>query len=73
MKQHVKTNYVYEPFEMAKTTANNPNDNVQNNLPGRMGQRSKAPDLNKHLNRDFWYTNVCMGSNPTPDRFFQVW
>ena len=44
MKQYVKTNYVFEPFKMAKTTANNPNGNVQCKLQGRMAERSKAPD-----------------------------
>ena len=53
-----------------KTTANNPNGNVQYNLQGRMAERYKAPDSRKLLARDFWYTNVCVGSNPTPVRTF---
>ena len=40
---------------MTKTTANNPNGNVQWKLPGRMAERSKAPDTRRLLDRDFWY------------------
>ena len=57
-------------FRNGKTTANNPNGNVQYKLQGRMAERSKAPDSRKVLARDFWYTNVCVGSNPTPVRTF---
>ena len=53
-----------------KTTANNPNSNLQYNLQGRMAERSKEPDSRKLLARDFWNTNVCVGSNPTPVRSF---
>ena len=34
---------------------------------GRMAERSKAPDSRN--SPDFWYTNVCVGSNPTPVKF----
>ena len=40
---------------MTKTTANNPNGYVQWKLPGRMAERSKAPDTRRLLDRDFWY------------------
>ena len=53
-----------------KTTANNPNGNLQYYLQGRMAERSKAPDSRKLLARDFCYTNVCVGSNPTPVKTF---
>ena len=36
--------------------------------PGRVVERSKAPDSKKLLSREFWYTNVCVGSNPFPVR-----
>ena len=35
--------------------------------PGGMAERSKAPDSRKSC-RDFWYTSVCVGSNPKPVR-----
>ena len=34
-------------IQNGKTTANNPNGNVQYNLQGRMAERSKAPDSRK--------------------------
>ena len=57
-------------WQNGKTTANNPNGYVQNNLQGRMAAWSKAPNSRKLLARDFWYTNVCVDSNPTPVRIF---
>ena len=57
-------------IQNGKTTANNPICNVHYNLQGRMAERSKAPDSRILLARDFWYTNVCVGSNPTPVRNF---
>ena len=57
-------------WQNGKTTANNPNGYVQNNLQGRMASLSKAPNSRKLLARDFWYTNVCVDSNPTPVRIF---
>ena len=53
-----------------KTTASNPNGNVQYTLQGRMAERSKAPDSRELLARDLWYTNVSVGLNPTPVRSF---
>ena len=53
-------------FQNGKTTANNPNGNVQLRLQDRMAEQSKALDSRKLLSRDFWYTNVQMGSNTTP-------
>ena len=57
-------------IQNGKTTARNPICNVNYNLQGRMTERSKAPDSRKLLARDFWYTNVCVGSNPNPVRNF---
>ena len=53
-------------FQNGKITANNPNGNVQLRLQDRMAEQSKALDSRKLLSRDFWYTNVQMGSNTTP-------
>ena len=36
--------------------------------PGSVVEWSKAPDSNKLLSWEFWYTNVCVGSNPFPVR-----
>ena len=30
------------------------------------GRTVSVVRLNKILSREFWYTNVCVGSNPTP-------
>ena len=56
--------------QMAKTTANNPNGNVQYNLQDRMAEQSKAPDSRKLPTREIWYPNVCVDSKPTPVRSF---
>ena len=34
--------------------------------PGSVVERSKAPDSKKLLSWEFWYTNVCVDSNPFP-------
>ena len=36
--------------------------------PGSVVERSKAPDSKKLLSWEFWYTSVCVGSNPFPVR-----
>ena len=57
--------------QMAKTTANNPNGNVQYNIQGRMAKRSKVPDSRKLLARDFWYTNVFVVRIPLLSEVFK--
>ena len=57
--------------QMAKTTANNANNNVHYIPQGRMAKRSKAPDSRKLLARDFWYTNVCVVQIPLLSEVFK--
>ena len=56
---------------MAKTTANNPDNNVHYIPQGRMAKRSKAPDSKKLLAQDFWYTNVCVVQIPLLSEVFK--
>ena len=57
--------------QRAKTTANNPNNNVHYIPQGRMAKRSKAPDSRKLLAQDFWYTNVCVDQIPLLSEVFK--
>ena len=43
----------FEPFKKRKGTSDNGNGKVQVKSPGRMAERSKAPDTRRLLNRDF--------------------
>ena len=36
-----------------------------------MAERSKAPDSRVSRRREFWYTIVCVGWNPTPVTIFE--